>query len=127
MPDDAHVPLRTLLVEDTPAVRDRLRALLEAVAGVNVLETAATVAEAIAAAQRLAPDLIVLDLQLARGSGLDVLRAVKRAPGLTVVVLTNHASPQHRARCLAAGADAFFDKSADLQPLFDLIEQLVRP
>jgi DNA-binding NarL/FixJ family response regulator len=58
--------------------------------------------------------LLVLDLQLDRSSALDVLRNLVRDQGRPrVVILTNHAGPETREACRAAGADAFFDKSTE--------------
>jgi DNA-binding NarL/FixJ family response regulator len=106
--------VKIFIVEDAVEVRKRLVAMVSAVPGVKVVGEAATVREAIDGAAAAAPDVMLLDLQLADGNGLDVLAGLKaRLPRLRTIVLSNFATPQHRAASLAAGAARFFDKSAE--------------
>ena len=59
-------------------------------------------------------DTVVLDLKLSAGSGLPVLEHIKAVyPLMTVIVLTNHGQAEYQSKCLALGADYFFDKSRD--------------
>ena len=114
--------LRLFLVEDSAAIRERLIALIGGCDGVSFVGAADSVAASIDAILRLAPDALVLDLQIIGGSGLEVLRAVRPAlPDLHIVVLTNFATDQHRRACLAGGAEAFFDKSTEFAKLPGLI------
>ena len=64
-------------------------------------------------------DAMVLDLQLRHGTGLGVLRALisRRPPNTKVIVLTNYAFPQYRAKSMALGADYFFDKSREFHDI----------
>lgn len=120
--------LRVLVVEDSVMVRDRLVALIGGLAGVEVVGTAGAVAGAIAEARRLSPDAVVLDIRMPGGDGVMVLSDIKAyASETVVVVLTNYAGTVHRARCMAAGADYFLDKSADLDQLVDVLETLAPP
>ena len=81
-------PLRALVVEDEPLARARLRDLLEPVSWVRWVGEAATVPAAHEALSGLKPDLIFLDVQLAGGSGLDVLAAAEAGTG--VIFTTAH-------------------------------------
>jgi two-component system response regulator DesR len=57
-------------------------------------------------------DLVLLDVHLVQGSGLELIRRIRqRAPRIVSIVLTNEASEHHRRECLNHGADFFFDKS----------------
>jgi DNA-binding NarL/FixJ family response regulator len=106
--------VRVFIVEDAVEVRKRLVAMLGAVPGVVIVGEAATVRDAIDGAAAAAAEVMLLDLQLADGNGLDVLTGLKgRLPRLRTIVLSNFATPQHRAASLAAGAELFFDKSAE--------------
>jgi DNA-binding NarL/FixJ family response regulator len=106
--------VKVFVVEDAPAVRKRLVAMVGTVAGVQVAGESDSVAGAVAGVLATAADVILLDLQLVDGNGLDVLAAVKpQRPYLRVIVLSNLATPQYRAASLAAGADLFLDKSHD--------------
>lgn len=73
------------------------------------------------------PDVVILDLQLAGGSGLEVLRAVMLVPQAPVViVLTNQSSLEYQRVCLEAGAAFFLDKSFGLERLADILRELAR-
>jgi DNA-binding NarL/FixJ family response regulator len=64
---------------------------------------------------RLQPDVVLLDLRLSAGSGLAVLKHVKIAwPAIKVAVMTSHAQPDYRERCMELGADRFYDKQKDM-------------
>ncbi|HSD44308.1 MAG TPA: response regulator transcription factor [Burkholderiales bacterium] len=106
--------VKVFVVEDSPAVRNRLVAMLGTVPGVAVAGEADSVHTATAGVLAAAVDVILLDLQLLDGSGLDVLAQVKPVrPDIRVIVLSNLATPQYREASLAAGADVFLDKSHD--------------
>lgn len=114
--------VRVLLVDDSEPLRQRLRVLVEEGTQVQVIGEADSVASAIAAVERVAPDAVVLDLNLPDGSGYTVLQAIRRiASRCLVIVLTQHASPEHRKRCRLLGADHFLDKNADFERLPSLL------
>ena len=107
-------PLGVFIVDDLPSMQERLRELISGIEGVEVVGQAQTVDEAIARILDASPDCVVLDYQLPDGTGVKVLRVVRQAaPSIAFIVLTNHATPQHRAACFAAGARYFFDKSTE--------------
>lgn len=102
------------IVDDLPSMRERLRELVDDIDGVEVVGEAGTPAEAIEGIRRTHPHYVLLDYQLVDGTGVDVLRAVHSdAPEIAFIVLTNHATVQHRRVCLDAGAQFFFDKSIE--------------
>ncbi|WP_038218014.1 response regulator [Xenophilus azovorans] len=116
------MPLLTFLVEDNPTIRDNLIPTLADLADAPVVGVAETESEATAWLRAHADTwhLAVVDLFLREGSGLGVLGAcARRQPHQRVVVLTNYATPDIRARCLELGADAVFDKSNELDDFFD--------
>src|SRR5262252_1840808 len=115
------MPLAIVLAEDNAAIRKMLRAALAELANAEVIAEAETAGEAIAALAAHAGtwQLAVLDLFLREGHALDVLRAAaETSPGQRIFVLTNYATPKIRRRALAAGADAVFDKSTELDEFF---------
>lgn len=123
--------MRVLIVEDSQEVAERLEEMLQEVPG---FESAGTAGDMAGAASQIAlamPDVILLDLQIRGGSGMDILRAVKlNRPKTIVIVLTNHASLPIRQACLQAGADYFLDKSAefnDLPAVLAGVESLYKP
>ena len=120
-------PLRVFLVEDSPIIRERLMESLQATGNVSVVGHADTERAAIASLAAGGWDAVVLDLQLKQGTGLGVLKALPppvRPDGARVIVLTNYAFPQYRDRCIALGADYFFDKSREYDRVRDVLEGL---
>jgi two-component system response regulator DevR len=116
---------RVFIVDDLPSMRNRLLELLVEIDGVDVVGDAGTPGDAIAGILETRPDCVVLDYQLSRGTGLDVLRTVHpQAPDIVFVVLTNHATPQHRHACLEAGARFFFDKTTEFGGIREVIANL---
>jgi CheY-like chemotaxis protein len=103
-------PPDVLLVDDSELVTVALGLLLSETG--HAVRTAATVAAAVAAAREATPDVLLLDLTLPDGDGLDVLRALSaegRAPRATVA-LTGHDDPETAARCREAGCVAVLVK-----------------
>jgi DNA-binding NarL/FixJ family response regulator len=116
------VALRTYIVEDNATIRENLIGTLEELTSITALGWAETEADAKAwlAAHDGEWDLAIVDLFLKQGSGLGVLQACSpRGPHQRVVVLSNYATPDMRARCADLGADAVFDKSNEIDALVD--------
>lgn len=114
-----------LIVEDSVVVRARLRVLLAEDEAVEVVAEATNAAEAIEQFRLHAPTAVVLDLQLAGSSGLEVLRHIKTVtPGCTVIMLTNHAGDEFRETCRKHGADHFFHKSIEFDRVAEVLAAL---
>jgi DNA-binding NarL/FixJ family response regulator len=115
-------PLRVFVVEDSRLIRERLEAML-ALVGAASAGHAAGVAEAICGILAERPDLVILDLQLADGTGFEVLRALqRRAPDIDVYLLSNHASYPYRQLAERLGARGFFDKSSEFNRMRDVVQ-----
>jgi two-component system OmpR family response regulator len=120
---ERQAPARALdvyVVEDSPVVLENLVAALEEMAPVRVVGSAADESGAVewldAPGRRC--DLVVIDIFLRSGSGLGVIAAARRRrPQAALIVLSNYATGEMRARCLASGADRVFDKSRDIDQL----------
>lgn len=120
--------VNVVIVDGAPFVRERLRALLHTnVPQVDVIGEAADAQTAIRLIRDTRPDAVILDLQLAGGSGFNVLRAVKLVPSAPIViVLTNLTTIEYHVACLEAGAEFFLDKSFGLDLLTDILGHLAR-
>ena len=104
--------MKVFLVDDSLLIRQRLARMLLRVAGVQIVGEAFQPRDAASEIQRLKPDLVVLDVQLLNGTGMEVLQTIKKMePTPVVIVVTNY--PEYRNKYLAAGADYFFDKSTE--------------
>lgn len=109
--------LKVFLAEDSAPIRERLHGVF-ARAAMDVVGEAATPAGAIEQILALHPDVVVLDVQLEGGSGLEVLKAVRSAdPTVAFVVFSNSATSVYRRRFLKEGAADFLDKSTEFDQL----------
>ena len=105
-------------------VLERLEGLLRAVPGARVAGHAAGADEAIRGILAGKPDLAIVDLKLAQGSGFDVLRAVREAaPDIDVYMLSNFASEPYRRLAEQLGARDFFDKSSEFERVREIVAQ----
>ena len=125
---DAAELMNALVVEDSPQIAERLVELVSVPDRVEVVATAATEDEALAACDRYSIGLAIVDLQLAQGTGFGVIRRLRAATGANpacIVVLTNHAVPALKVAAFEAGADYFLDKSKDFATIPRLIGELL--
>jgi DNA-binding NarL/FixJ family response regulator len=119
--------VKVYLVEDSPVLRERVMESIAEDDRVAIVGYADTEEAALAGIAAAAPDAIILDIQLKRGSGINVLRRLPTL-GLTplpkVIVLTNYAHPEYQRRATDAGCDYFFDKSSDFGRVGEVLDQL---
>jgi DNA-binding NarL/FixJ family response regulator len=110
------------IVEDSALVRERLLELLEGIPETRVTGTAAGADQAIEEILAGRPDVVLLDLRLAQGSGFDVLRALQEtAPEIDVYMLSSFASEPYRRLAARLGARDFFDKTNEFDRVRDAI------
>ena len=122
------LPLRVLLIEDSPLIRERLAETIVEAGRVEIVGQADSEQAAIGLIASTPWHAMVLDLQLRHGTGLGVLRALVsvRPPGARVIVLTNYAFPQYRAKSLALGADHFLDKAREYHRVHEILDALAQ-
>lgn len=104
--------MNVFIVEDSEAMRNNLRDMLAEFPDVEIVGHAVDEAGAIENINTLLPDVVILDLNLQSGSGITVLKNVKKNHGgIKVMVLTNCTDEFYADACKRAHADFFFDKS----------------
>jgi DNA-binding NarL/FixJ family response regulator len=119
--------VRVLIVDDSLLLRERLCCRLGSIEGIEIAGKACDVPGGIETFRRVEPDVVVLDLLMPGGSGLDVLEAIKRERRATIVViLTNHPLPQLRKKCQQAGAEYFFDKTQEFGKVAEVLREVVK-
>jgi DNA-binding NarL/FixJ family response regulator len=117
--------LKVFIADDSLVVREHLVTMFNELAGVEIVGQAENVAEAISAIRRLQPDVVILDIRMPGGSGIDVLENIKQDKAAPmVIILTNYPYPGYRQKCLDAGADFFLDKSTEFDQIPKMFERL---
>ena len=120
-------PTRVLIADDHALVRAGIRALAERIDGVEVVAEAGDGDEALRLIKELEPDLVLLDITMARKSGFEVLaEQAKEFPDVRVIVLTVHEAEAYAIRALREGAAGFLLKSAASVELEQAIETVTR-
>lgn len=110
--------VRVLLVEDNEVYRSSLELLLALQAGVEVVGSAETATEALALAEAVSPDVVLLDFRLPDRDGSEAAAAFReRHPRAAIVCLTAEATLEEREAVLAAGAVALIEKGAPVGEL----------
>lgn len=101
-------PLRVLLVDDHEVVRSGIKALLQATDDIVVTGEASSVREAIDEADRTRPDVVVMDVRLADGSGIEATREIRaKHPKTAVIMLTSFADDEALFASIMAGASGY--------------------
>ncbi|MGD8397468.1 MAG: response regulator transcription factor [Anaerolineae bacterium] len=119
--------IRILLVDDHEVVRLGVRAVIERQSGMEVVGEASTVREAINQTEMLRPDVVVLDIRLPGGSGLDACREIKaRRPDTRVIILTSFPDDEVLFDAIAAGADGYVLKQIGSNDLIQALERVGR-
>ena len=119
--------IRVMLVDDHEVVRQGLAALLERREHLRVVAEAGTVAEAVAAAERVQPDVIVMDVRLPDGTGIEACRDIRaERPDIRVLMLTSYADDEAVYAAIVAGAAGYLLKQTRGRELVSAIEAVAR-
>ena len=125
IPVSSNSRIKVFIADDSLIVREHLVTMLNELVGIEIVGQAENVAEAIRSIRNLQPDVVILDIWMPDGSGIDVLQNIKQDEATPmVIILTNYPFPGYRQRCLQAGADFFLDKSTEFDQIPKLLEQL---
>ncbi len=119
--------VRILIVDDHKILRDGLRALLETESGFEIAGEADTSAQAITLAALLAPDVIIMDINLPDASGLEAIRAIRAAAlPCRILVLSMYSRREFVLQAIDAGCDGYLPKSSTHTSLVEAIHVVMR-
>ena len=124
---DPQRPLRLLVVDDHEVVRQGLVSLLDRREGFEVVAQAGSVAESIDAAARFEPDLVIMDVRLPDGSGIEACREIRTArPETRVIMLTSYPDEEAVLSAIIAGASGYLLKQVRGRDLVSALEAVGR-
>jgi two-component system response regulator DevR len=120
-------PLSLLIVDDHEVVRQGLVALLGRRPGFRVVAEAGTVADAVEAARRFQPDLVIMDVRLPDGSGIEACREIRAGrPATRVLILTSYPDEDAVLSAIVAGASGYLLKQVRARDLVAALEAVGR-
>ena len=118
--------MKVFIADDSAVVRERLKEMLSEIPEVKIIGQAEDGLQATNLITKLNPDVVILDIRMPRGNGIDVLQNIKKDnPALIVIMLTNYPYPQYQKKCMDLGADFFFDKSSEFEKVTEVLKKLI--
>jgi len=120
--------MKLFIADDSEMMRERIRELVLAVEGVELVGEAGDIQASIKGILDLKPDVVILDIRMPGGSGLDVLRKVKGHPQKAplIIVLTNYPFPEYKEIAIKLGASHFFDKASEFDEVQRVLERMLQ-
>jgi DNA-binding NarL/FixJ family response regulator len=116
-----------VIIDDSPVIQERLADRLKPMKGIHKLFRADNKTDALTIIQANKLDLIILDLQLPDGTGIEILRSIRtKKSDIICIVLTNFPYSVLRKQCEDLGANYFFDKSTEFHEVINVIESLTQ-
>ena len=117
--------VKVVIADDNTPIRERIIKLLSDLPNVEIVGEAIDGVETAVIVRKTHPDVVILDLQMPKLSGLEILPRLKEMdPSPVIVVLTNYSTSPMKAMCTRKGADHFFDKSTEFEKAIAVIETM---
>jgi len=118
--------MKILIADDSFLIRERLKELLSDILKIEDFIEAENSVETIKLISETIPDIVILDIRMPGGGGLEVLNKInrKRLP-IKIIVFTNYPYPQYKKKCFELGADYFFDKATEFEKVKEVICNLI--
>ena len=119
--------MKVFIADDSQILRERLKTMLSDFPEVEISGQAQDTPEAIRSIKELKPDVVILDIRMPGGSGIEVLQSIKKdRPEIKVIVFTNYPYPQYRKKCMDLGADFFFAKATESDQIPVAVSELIQ-
>ena len=119
--------MKILIADDSADFRERIRNLVLNHLNIQIVGECRNGAEAMQLINENEPDMIILDIRMQLMNGIQVLKKLKDMEAKTIVcILTSYPYPEYKKKCMALGADYFFNKSDDFDQLNLVLETVLR-
>ncbi|MGD8535752.1 MAG: response regulator [Candidatus Aminicenantes bacterium] len=117
--------MKVLVVDDSALLRERLVSMISELPGITTIGQAQNPSQALDTVQKLNPEVVILDIRLSEGNGIEILQQIKKKTVAPVTIMfTNYPYPQYRKKCEETGADFFFDKSTEFHKITDVLKKI---
>ncbi len=118
--------MKVIIADDSRILRERIISMLSAISGIEIVAEAEDSHEAIHYIEKLKPDVLILDIRMPNGNGIEVLKTIKKKRLLLIkIVLTNYPLQQYKEKCMELGVDYFFDKATEFEKVKEVVRNLV--
>lgn len=118
--------MKILIADDSFLIRERLKELLSDILKIEDFIEAENSVETIQLISETIPDIVILDIRMPGGGGLEVLKKInKKSLPIKIIVFTNYPYPQYKKKCFELGADYFFDKATEFEKVKEVICNLI--
>jgi len=130
MPKNGIREFRIFIVDDSPIVVNRLIVMLSDIHEVSVVGYASNISSARNAILEIKPDVVLVDIHLKQdaphANGIDLLITLRKTyPNMIIIMLSFNATPQYKSKCIALGANYFFDKSKDFDKIYEILKNML--
>jgi DNA-binding NarL/FixJ family response regulator len=130
MPKNGIREFRIFIVDDSPIVVNRLIVMLSDIHEVSVVGYASNISSATNAILEIMPDVVLVDIHLKQdaphANGIDLLITLRKTyPNMIIMMLSFNATPQYKSKCMALGANYFFDKSKDFDKIYEILKKML--
>ena len=117
--------MKVVVVDDSVLLRERLISMISELPGIKTIGQAQNSSQALSALQKLNPDVVILDIRLSEGNGIEILQQIKKKNAAPITIMfTNTPYSQYRKKCEETGADFFFDKSTEFHKINDVLKKI---
>lgn len=120
--------MRIIIAEDSIPFREELKEILQEIPQTKIVAETENELETVEQVTEHQPNILILDIQLKSGTGVNVLKALRKDMKLpeSTIVLTNYSDEQYKSVCLKEGATFFYDKTLEIQEAIQCIEELIK-
>lgn len=117
--------MKLLIADDSEILRSRLIEMLSNIPGIEIVGEVENGVDAVVFADRLKPDVIILDIRMPNADGILALESIRQSNAISkIIILTNYPYPQYKQKCLEAGADYFFSKSEEIEKMIGTLQDI---
>ena len=117
--------MKVIIADDSKLIRDRIAERVSLIDSVSVVAQTTNSGETIKEIEKHKPDLLILDIRMPEGSGINVLKYIKKnKTKIITIVVTNYPIVQYKDKCFELGVDYFFSKATEFDEVFKLVEKL---